>query len=472
MSLIAGEDFQHILRLLNTNVDGKQKIMFALTSIKGVGRRFSNIACKKADIDMNKRAGELTPEELERLMTVVANPRQFKVPDWFLNRKKDYKDGRFSQVVSNALDMKLRDDLERLKKIRSYFIFLYTRSVRRRADRRSPHLNPRRFRTSGALLLTSAVRTSHASSATWAMEVPSGEGSFSREVFLFTTSGGIFFVLAALTKVITNGWPPVARTLFALFTVCVVIFLAAGSVATTTMSDRPKLHFLAKVAARVSLIIAIMILEIPFIQMATGLSALVFAPILMIATLIILGYIWWWSEPDINHRYDVVSRGASPSIDNLIAKCKEDAALWAERLSHADRAVVESWKLILSSSPHSNGIGRRFSNIACKKADIDMNKRAGELTPEELERLMTVVANPRQFKVPDWFLNRKKDYKDGRFSQVVSNALDMKLRDDLERLKKIRNHRGLRHYWGLRVRGQHTKTTGRRGKTVGVSKKR
>ena len=67
------------------------------------------------------RAGELTADELERLMTVVANPRQFKVPDWFLNRKKDYKDGRFSQVVSNALDMKLRDDLERLKKIRSVY---------------------------------------------------------------------------------------------------------------------------------------------------------------------------------------------------------------------------------------------------------------------------------------------------------------------------------------------------------------
>jgi hypothetical protein len=35
-----------------------------------------------------------------------------------------------------------------------------------------------------------------------------------------------------------------------------------------------------------------------------------------------------------------------------------------------------------------------------------------------------------------------------------------------------RAHRGLRHYWGLRVKGQHTKTTGRRGKTVGVSKKK
>ena len=36
------QDFQHILRVLNTNVDGKDKIMYALTRIKGIGRRFSN----------------------------------------------------------------------------------------------------------------------------------------------------------------------------------------------------------------------------------------------------------------------------------------------------------------------------------------------------------------------------------------------------------------------------------------------
>jgi len=83
------------------------------------------------------RAGELTAAELDNLMTVVANPRQFKVPDWFLNRQKDYKDGRYSQVVSNALDMKLRDDLERLKKIRfvpsfaSYIQLLFVTSYLR-----------------------------------------------------------------------------------------------------------------------------------------------------------------------------------------------------------------------------------------------------------------------------------------------------------------------------------------------------
>lgn len=63
------------------------------------------------------------------MMTVVANPRQFKIPDWFLNRQKDYKDGRFSQVVSNQLDMKLRDDLERLKKIRCVVSVMWNPNV-------------------------------------------------------------------------------------------------------------------------------------------------------------------------------------------------------------------------------------------------------------------------------------------------------------------------------------------------------
>jgi small subunit ribosomal protein S18e len=117
------------------------------------------------------------------------------------------------------------------------------------------------------------------------------------------------------------------------------------------------------------------------------------------------------------------------------------------------------------------GIGRRFANICCKKADVDMDKRAGESSAAELDNLMTVVAKPRQFKVPYWFLNRE-DLKDGKASQFVSNALDMKLRYDFKRLKEIRNHRGLRHCWGIHVCGQHTKTTGHRGKTICVSRKR
>ncbi|KAI4155986.1 MAG: hypothetical protein LQ341_000079 [Variospora aurantia] len=133
---------------------------------------------------------------------------------------------------------------------------------------------------------------------------------------------------------------------------------------------------------------------------------------------------------------------------------------------------VDGKQKIMYALTKIKGVGRRYSNLVCKKADVDLNKRAGEITSEELERIVTIIQNPTQYKIPTWFLNRQRDIVDGKDSQVLANGMDSKLREDLERLKKIRAHRGLRHYWGLRVRGQHSKTTGRRGRTVGVSKKK
>ncbi len=133
---------------------------------------------------------------------------------------------------------------------------------------------------------------------------------------------------------------------------------------------------------------------------------------------------------------------------------------------------IDGKQKIMYALTNIKGVGRRYSNIVCKRADVDIRKRAGELTNQELERIVTVMQNPRQYKIPDWFLNRQKDIRDGKYSHLLSNNLDNKLREDLDRLKKIRSHRGLRHYWGLRVRGQHTKTTGRSGRTMGVSKKK
>jgi hypothetical protein len=44
MAMMMGEDFQYVLRILNTNVDGRQKVMYAMCSIKGIGRRLSCLA--------------------------------------------------------------------------------------------------------------------------------------------------------------------------------------------------------------------------------------------------------------------------------------------------------------------------------------------------------------------------------------------------------------------------------------------
>ncbi|KAI4543651.1 hypothetical protein MJG53_006480 [Ovis ammon polii x Ovis aries] len=89
MSLVIPERFQHILRVLNTNIDGRRKIAFAITAVKGVGRRYAHAVLRKADIDLTKRAGELTEDEVERVITIMQNPRQYKIPDWFLNRQND-----------------------------------------------------------------------------------------------------------------------------------------------------------------------------------------------------------------------------------------------------------------------------------------------------------------------------------------------------------------------------------------------
>ncbi len=59
------------------------------------------------------------------------------------------------------------------------------------------------------------------------------------------------------------------------------------------------------------------------------------------------------------------------------------------------------------------------------QADIDLSKRAGELTEEEVEKIITIMQNPRQYKIPNWFLNRQKDIKDGKLirdKQVKSES--------------------------------------------------
>ncbi|NXO83624.1 RS18 protein, partial [Sitta europaea] len=85
----------------------------------------------------------------------------------------------------------------------------------------------------------------------------------------------------------------------------------------------------------------------------------------------------------------------------------------------------------------------------------------------QVERVITIMQNPRQYKIPDWFLNRQKDVKDGKYSQIWELLFLKFLRIFFPHFSLI-----FPVFCRLRVRGQHTKTTGRRGRTVGVSKKK
>ena len=45
-------------------LSGYPSLCRAILILQGIGRRYANVVCKKADVDLNKRAGELTEEEV------------------------------------------------------------------------------------------------------------------------------------------------------------------------------------------------------------------------------------------------------------------------------------------------------------------------------------------------------------------------------------------------------------------------
>ena len=60
--------------MMNTNVNGKHKVGFALRVIKGIGRRFAILVCKIAQIDLDRRAGTLTADEMNKVSDIFAKP--------------------------------------------------------------------------------------------------------------------------------------------------------------------------------------------------------------------------------------------------------------------------------------------------------------------------------------------------------------------------------------------------------------
>ena len=117
------------------------------------------------------------------------------------------------------------------------------------------------------------------------------------------------------------------------------------------------------------------------------------------------------------------------------------------------------------------GISLSLANAILKKTGVSPDKRAGFLTETEIERIEELIKDPAKSSLPSWLLNRRKELETGKDLHLVSADLVLKTKMDIERMKEIKTWRGYRHAYGLKVRGQRTKTTGRAGKALGVKKK-
>lgn len=113
---------------------------------------------------------------------------------------------------------------------------------------------------------------------------------------------------------------------------------------------------------------------------------------------------------------------------------------------------IPDQKRVEVSLTYIYGIGLRNVGKILKAAKVDPNKRAKDLSDQEVAALQKAVE-----QVPT----------EGVLRKIVS--------ENIKRLKHINAYRGLRHSQGLPVRGQRTRTNARtkRGKrkTVGALRK-
>jgi len=117
------------------------------------------------------------------------------------------------------------------------------------------------------------------------------------------------------------------------------------------------------------------------------------------------------------------------------------------------------------------GISFMYSNAVCVVADIDPNMKSGDLSDEQIKRITDVVKNPLKNGIPEWLVNRRKDRDSGEDRHVTSTDLKFEKEFDIKYMKKIKSYKGVRHSYGLPVRGQRTRGNFRHGKTVGVKRK-
>jgi small subunit ribosomal protein S13 len=116
------------------------------------------------------------------------------------------------------------------------------------------------------------------------------------------------------------------------------------------------------------------------------------------------------------------------------------------------------------------GVGYNFAQAVVSGAGIDPKMRFGQLSESQVKDIERVLADTSSLNIPQWAFNRKRDPESGETKQLVGSDLDLAMKGDIERERDIQSWRGVRHSLGLKVRGQRTRTTGRKGKTVGVRK--
>lgn len=143
-----------------------------------------------------------------------------------------------------------------------------------------------------------------------------------------------------------------------------------------------------------------------------------------------------------------------------------------KHLVRISRKDVDGNKNIENALTEIKGVGKPLANALIIALGLDPKAKMGLVSDDDVTKIEDALKNPLNYNIPEWMLNRREDYETGETLHLIESDLDMTLRSDLNRMKKTRSYKGRRHEVGLPVRGQRTKSTFRKGSSVGVRRRR
>ncbi len=117
------------------------------------------------------------------------------------------------------------------------------------------------------------------------------------------------------------------------------------------------------------------------------------------------------------------------------------------------------------------GIGDRLSYVIIEKLGLPKDKRIGDLKEDQIDKLKEYL-DSKEYDLPEWLLNHRREPVTGKNINLVSTDLDVQVQEDINWMKKIKSYKGIRHEKGKKVRGQRTRSNGRKGLSVGVIRKK
>jgi len=133
--------------------------------------------------------------------------------------------------------------------------------------------------------------------------------------------------------------------------------------------------------------------------------------------------------------------------------------------------VVDGKLTIPKALMKIKGVGPRVAESIVPKFGYNSEVRIGSLKEEQINSIEESLEKISS-SLPAWMLNRRKDIETGADAHNIGPELDMQRREDINREKKTKSYRGVRHHLNLPVRGQRTKSSFRKGSTIGVSRKK